>query len=93
MMRLKTLSPNNESDPHDHAVMSSLINLSLGTPFQDGRKPLLKRLASTLQCSLHTAPGQPLRPKRVRRQSLYTRLWPRLVGARHKHFTDIILSQ
>ena len=48
--------------------------------------------ASTLLCSLHTAPGNPLRPKRVRRQSQYTRLWPRLVGVRHKHFTDIILS-
>ena len=66
---------------------------SLGTPFLDGLKPLLKHVALTLLCSLHTAPGQPLRPKRVRRQSLYTRLWPRLVSVRHKHFIAIILSQ
>ena len=56
-------------------------------------KATLKSVASTLQFSLRTAPGQPLRPKRVRRQSVYTRLWPRLVDIRHKHFTDITLSQ
>ena len=56
-------------------------------------KATLKSVASTLQFSLLTAPGQPLRPKCVRRQSLYTRLWPRLVGIRHKHFTNFTLSQ